>query len=242
MLVFSCVARVVDEAVAASAREREAPGDLAAERTGDRGLGLEEVVAAVTHLDVTFGREVRPAARDVDRACRRVLAEERALRSAQHFDLRDVEEVERRSGRARVEHAVDVETDARLDAVVGQAERRAHAADGHRRVARVGRVELDGRDQLLHAIHVEGAGTLHELATQHRHGDRHFLNGLLDATGRHDHTLGESRGRQRHIDLCRLASVDGTTSNGRLESIERRLHAVLTGSQIGRLDSCPPRR
>ena len=102
-------------------------------------------------------------------------------------------------------------------------------------VAWIGRIELDGRNQLFHAIHVERARAGDELATQHRHRNRNFLNRLFDATRRHDHAFGESSRRQRHVDLRRLASVDGTTSHGRLESVERRLHAILAGSQVGHL-------
>ena len=134
------------------------PATFVSERPGDRRLGLDEAVAAVVQLELGLRREARLPRRDVDRARGGVLAEQRALRSAQHFDPLDVEEVERRRRRPRVEDAVDVEADARLDAVVGQPERRAEAADVDRRVARVGRIELDGRNQLLQPVDVERAG------------------------------------------------------------------------------------
>ena len=221
--------RVVDESVAARARERHTPGDLAAQRTGDRRLGLEEVVAAVADFDVAFAREVRPAARDVDRAGGRVLAEERALWSAQHFDLRDVEEVEGGGRRASVEDPVDVEADARLDAVVSEPERRPDTADRHRRVARIRRVELHRRDQLLHAIHVEGAGALDERAAQHRHRDRHFLHHLFDATRGHDDALGEARRAQGEVGRCRRPGADHHLANRGLEPVERSLEPIRTG-------------
>ena len=56
-----------------------------------------------------------------------------ALRSAQHFDALDVDEIERRRRRPRVEDAVDIQADARLDAVVRQTEGRTHAANRDRR-------------------------------------------------------------------------------------------------------------
>ena len=166
---------VVDRAVALRAGEREAPGDLLRQRTGDRRLRLHEPQVAVVQLEVGSRREARLARRDVDGAGRGVLAEQRALRSAQHLDLIDVEEVERRRRRPRVEHAVDVEADARLEAVVGQAERRAEAADVDRRVARVGRVELHRRDHFLQAVHVERAGVGDQIAAHDRHRNRHVL-------------------------------------------------------------------
>ena len=76
----------------------------------DRGLRLNESEAAVVELEVGARREAGLAGRDVDRAGGRVLAEERALRSAQHLDPIHVEEVERRRGGTGVEDAVDVET------------------------------------------------------------------------------------------------------------------------------------
>ena len=54
-----------------------------------------------------------------------------------HLNPFHVEEVERRRGGTGVEDAVDIETDARLDAVVGESEGRAKAADVDRRVARI---------------------------------------------------------------------------------------------------------
>ena len=67
-------------------------------------------------------------------------------------------------GGTGVEDAVDVETDARLEAVVGEPERRAEAADVDRRVARIGRIELHRGNHLLQTIHVEGAGVGDEVA------------------------------------------------------------------------------
>ena len=229
VLVLLLGRRVVDESVAARARERHAPGNLAAQRAGDRRLRLEEVVAAVADLDVALGREVRPAARDVDGASGRVLAEQRALWSAQHFDLRHVEEVEGGGRRASVEDPVDVEADARLDAVVREPERRPDAADRHRRVARIRRVELHGRDQLLHAVHVEGAGALDQRAAQHRHRDRHFLHHLFDAARGDDDALGEARGAQGEVGRCRRPGADHHLANRGLEPVERSLEPIRTG-------------
>ncbi len=96
-----------------------------------------------------FRREARLARSDVDGAGGRVLAVQRALRTAQHFDLLDIEEVERRRGAARVVDLVDVEADALLDAVVRETEWRTETADVHGRVALVAGIELDRRLQLV---------------------------------------------------------------------------------------------
>ena len=170
---------VVEHPVALRARQRHAAGHLVAERTRDRALGLHEVVVAVAELEVVFGGEARLARRHEDRAGRRVLAEQRALRPAQHLDALDVDEVERRRRRPRVQHAVDVVADAGLDAVVRETERRAEAADVDARVARIRRIELDRRDQLLDAVDVERARFGDELAVDDRHRNRHLLHGLF---------------------------------------------------------------
>src|SRR3546814_11271202 len=72
--------------------------------------------------------EGRLVGRDVDRAGRRILAIERALRPAQHLDLRDVEEIEGRGSDARIIDVVDIDADPLLDPIVGQPERRADSA------------------------------------------------------------------------------------------------------------------
>ena len=169
-------AGVVEHAVTLGAGEGQPAGELlAAEGPRDRGLRLNESQVAVVELEVGGRREAGPSRRDVDGAGRRVLAEERALRSAQHFDPLDVEEVERRRGGTGVEDAVDVEADARLDAVVGEPERRTEAPDLDRRVARIGRVELHRRNQFLQPVHVERADALDQGAVDHRDRNRHFL-------------------------------------------------------------------
>jgi hypothetical protein len=55
---------------------------------------LLEIEIAKAHLGIAFKAEGRLVRGDVDRACRGVLAIERALRPAQHFDLRHIEEIE----------------------------------------------------------------------------------------------------------------------------------------------------
>jgi hypothetical protein len=102
---------------------------------------LYEQETAVVELDLGAPREARFAGRDVDRPSGRVLAEQGSLRPAQHLDPIDVEEIERRRGGTGVKDAVDVETDARLEAVIGKSEGRAQPADVDDELG-IGRVEL----------------------------------------------------------------------------------------------------
>ena len=209
---------VEDGPVALGAREGQPSGELLpAERAADRGFRLNEPQAAEVELDVGAWREGRLAGGDVDRAGGGVLAEERPLRSAQHLDPIDVEEVEGRRGRPRVEDAVDVQPDAGLDPVVGEPERRAKPADVDRRVARVGRIELDRGDQFLQPVHVERSGVGDKIAAHDRDRDRHLLRNLFDASRRHDDVLAETRRRQRHVDFRRLARLQHQAPHGRLE-------------------------
>src|SRR6185503_16524443 len=197
---------VVEQTFALRARERESTRYFLAERTGKGALRLHELVVANPELEVVLGREARLARRDEDRAGRRVLAEQRALRAPQNLDALDVDEVERRRRRARVEHAVDVEPDAGLDAVVREAERRPQAADVDAGVARVRRIELDGRYQLLDAVDVERTGFRDQLAVDDGDRNRHFLYGLFAPT--------RARHRDDVVDLG-LRSFAGRLTGGR---------------------------
>nr|GFD53998.1 hypothetical protein [Tanacetum cinerariifolium] len=89
-------ADVVDHAVASGTDHRQAAGEIVADRARHRRLGLDEVEAAVADLGLALGREGRRAGGDVDRPGGGVLAEQRALGAAQHLDLLDVAEIERR--------------------------------------------------------------------------------------------------------------------------------------------------
>src|SRR3546814_21161000 len=121
---------------------------------------------------LAFEMEGGMVGRDVDRAGGRILAIERALRAAQHFELRDVEEVEGRGGDARIIDVVDINADALLDAVVGQAERRADTAAVDRGVARVRRIELQRRGEMGQAADVEAARIVEMFAIDDRSEER----------------------------------------------------------------------
>ena len=132
------------------------------------------------------------------------------------------------AGRAK-NVAVDVEPDAGIDAVVGQAERRAEAADVDRRVARVGREELDGRHQFLEAVHVERAAVGHPLAADDRDRNGNLLRDFLDPPGSDDDGLGEARGTQGQVDRGGLAALDRNPAHGGIEPVQPRFHAIRPG-------------
>src|SRR5690606_19008036 len=119
-----------------------------------------------------------------------VLTEQRSLRTAKYFDLLDINEIKGCRRWPRIVHTVNIEADTRINAVVGQPESRSMAADIQRPVTRVGRVELNGVDKLLHAVNVESTSILSQFARYDRDRDRNILDGLLTTT-RRDYDLGE---------------------------------------------------
>ena len=98
----------------------------------ERTLHAGRVEAAVTEAQLRAEvLHVRTLAADVDRAARRVLAEQRALRTAEHFDALDVEGVEQLGLHARHDEVIDLNADRRVlvDDDVGEA----HTAHRERR-------------------------------------------------------------------------------------------------------------
>jgi hypothetical protein len=133
------------------------------------------------------------------------------LRTAQHLHLVNVEEVECRSGTARVVDLIDVNADALFDAVVREAERRAETTDRGRRVAGIAGIELDRGLQLGQLADVEGACRLDGCGVQHRDGKRHVL-GLLFTAARSDEDV---------VEIVRLRSF-GRVNRGRNRPHKRR--------------------
>ncbi len=91
-------------------------GNVLAERAGEVGGRADFVLVEIGDRGVGREHGARRAGDDVERARRGVLAEQRALRPAEHFDPVDVGEVLRRHPRAAVDDAVDDRRHARLRA------------------------------------------------------------------------------------------------------------------------------
>ena len=107
-----------------------------------------------------------------------VLAEQRALRSAQHFDALDVGEVERRGRRTAVIDLIDVEADARLYTVVRRADRervRAEAPDRVGGVSRVCGVVVERRHELGELLRVDGVRAIQCFTVHYRSSHRNRL-------------------------------------------------------------------
>ena len=130
--------------------------------------------------------EFRGRRAHVDRAAGRVLSGQRALRTAQHLDRRDVEERLADELLVRNQLAVDVVGDARAGS--RRRLRDADAADVHEGRA-VDDVDGDRRGDVLDVGEIGDAPAVEFLAGQHRCRDRHVLEVLLAALGRHDDFL-----------------------------------------------------
>ncbi|MDZ4366630.1 MAG: hypothetical protein U0987_06330 [Afipia sp.] len=108
------------------------------------------------------------------------------MRPAQHFNLIDVEKVERGCRNARVIDVIDIYADALLEPVAGQAKGYTDAADINGSVARVRRIDLQRRGELLQLHNIEIACGLDRIAPDDRDCDGDFLRRLLPTAGGDD--------------------------------------------------------
>ena len=173
--------------------------------TGPPSVGLrgEVVVIAVAELGDAaelLGRLLRYQS---DRAADRVLAVQRALRSAQHLHALYVVEVEERALDARHVHVIEVDSDARIERL--QCVRLADAANvdvgAVRRTASLDEIHV--RHGSLQTGEVLGLQHAQFVGREGRHGDWHVLHALLAPARGDDHFL-ERAGRGRRHDGRRL--------------------------------------
>mmetsp|Transcript_68783 Transcript_68783/g.161738 ORF Transcript_68783/g.161738 Transcript_68783/m.161738 type:complete len:469 (+) Transcript_68783:1688-3094(+) len=173
-------------------------GDIAVEATQqriDRGTQARRDLAADAGPQAVLvaGREVRQVqialgdgrgrlGDDVDHAGRRVLAEQRALAAAQHFDALHIQQVQRGLAGAGQHHAINHGRDRRLHA--GRGGDGADAAHEQRGVL-VGRAgaEVDGRHLGRQRPERVAVGLLQLLAADDADGHRHALQRLGPARG-----------------------------------------------------------
>ena len=180
--------RVVHEVVAVLRLQRHAQRDRVRQRQVVRAFRAQGAVVAGAEHGIAFRAEHGFRRVELDHAGRRVAAEQRALRAAQHFDLVDVEHGEALEHRAFLHDVVDDEAD-RLRCVQIEV-RIALAADveaGER--AAVVRFDVQRRRAAGQEADVGAAGREHvELVALDRgHGHRHVLEVLGAPLGGHDH-------------------------------------------------------
>jgi hypothetical protein len=114
--------------------EAEAGGHVViCDRQIEPGAEVEAVALAEADSCHRVALEIRLSCNDVDRATDRVLAEQRALRAAEHFDSFDIRQLEGAADRAGNVDAVQIHAHARI----GRRDEvdLAHTAQEERRVA-----------------------------------------------------------------------------------------------------------
>jgi len=206
------VGGVLDPAVAlvvdAGHAQREAVDDRRVDHAGeDPG-----VVFADAHLGVGLELVGRLLGVDRHRAGRAVAAEQRALRTLQHFDALDVvERGQRRAGAGGVD-AVDVHADRRVGADAEVAGR-----DAAQFVARLGRAaagDHEARDEAVQLRHVGRAGVADQVLAHDLDADRHVLQRLVTALGPDDHFLEHALRRDHFLRQSDLRNRESARTTG----------------------------
>ena len=189
---------------------------------------FDDAAVAVTEaeLGVAARREIRPFRQDVDGAADRILAPQRALRAAQHFHARQVEQ-----RRALAEHAVDIHV---VDVEADQRQRgggRVVAADAAQEPARAlaafGR--LAGEVGYIMGDVVDDAQFvgLHGVAAECRHCHRRLLDAGGAARCRHQYLLHLGAiggiGRRTGCQVCR--GRGGGVGPGGTDQVQCQRHA-----------------
>jgi hypothetical protein len=243
-VVLLTVELVGDDALGFIVESGNPSGQLAAlDRDRDRTLGPHLVEGRVAERGVGLElAQVRAGGDDVDHPGRRVLAEQHALRAAQHFDPLDVVEVEERAGAAADDDAVQNHRHGRLDAV--REVERAEAAHRQALAAGVGRGrEGQRRRQLLQLLQARDVAVGQRLGgddvDRHRHvlqalgallgGDHQFAEGELFFLG------GGGAGRAEHGDGGRAGQqgVPGERGRPREGSVEHASPNLLRANSGG---------
>ncbi len=171
-------------AVALERRHRELAAELALDqRPADSGPDFLGRVRAAGDGDPPVELVGGPAADVLDGAADRVLAVERALRSAQHLDALDVEDVEQRALRPGDVDVVEIEADAGVDAPqrIGLADA-AHEGGQRRRLVAPG-IDREVRHAGLDLRDIGGGDVLQLFTLDHGDRHRHLLDVLLALPG-----------------------------------------------------------
>ena len=180
---FLAVGLVLDVAViAAEQGGQRAFQGLWNQAAADAETGTAFVAAVVRLVDVAVGLGGRGLGDDVQYTGRGILAEQRALRAAQHFDAVEVEQVEGGLAGTAVDHAVDHRGHGGLDPRRGG--NGAHATDEQRGVlVRSAGAEVQRRHLLDDAGDAVATVALQLFALDHRDRHRDFLQRFLAPRG-----------------------------------------------------------
>ncbi|RMM50084.1 hypothetical protein ALQ76_05464 [Pseudomonas syringae pv. atrofaciens] len=184
---FLTIELVIDIAVIAAEQRRDRAFEgLRNQAAANAETGAAFIAAVIRLIDVTVSLFGRCLGGDVEHARRSVLAEQRALRAAQHFDAFQVEQIQRGLTRTRIHHTIDHRGHRRFDAWRG-----GNGADtaNEQRSVLVGSPGAEiQRWHLLHdAGHAITVIALQLFTLDHGHGDRYFLQRFFAACGGHGH-------------------------------------------------------
>ncbi len=208
---------VADVAVIIAVESRDARTDIFAQRQVDRGTTAIFFLGIIAGFDLGLKIIGRALGDDADDTGRGVLAEQRPLRSAQHFNALNVEQVGKAFARAAQHHAVEHGGHRRLGSdreVDG-----AHTAQEQRLVERCARfAEIEGGDEILRIFQRQSTARGNGIAANHRNGKRDILQIFLTLLrGDNDGVLGIflfasslvlREGRRRKADGERRSSVE----------------------------------
>ena len=190
---LAAVVAVVDQAVARHVIAGQTSGQHAVDQRPGKGTAiLTQPLFADRHLATALRCEGRRAAAEVDRAGRGVLAVQGALGPTQHLDALDIEQIDEGHALASQVDPVEEHPDAAVDAIVGGT--RAESANAVAGIARAGHRHQQAGHALLQLLGTVDPGIVQLLASEHVHGNRHALRGLL-AAPRADRHIVEHQGR-----------------------------------------------
>ena len=147
----------------------------------DEGLALTSVPLATTQLARLGPVERRPTRLEFDRTARGVAAVEGPLWPTQHFEPRDIEEVEKRTIDARLINVVNVNTNGRIE--VDSALLLPGAPQHDARIIGTARRRRNDNSRYLrrYVFHARHLSILQHIHAEGRHGDRRRLNRRLIA-------------------------------------------------------------
>ena len=188
-------------------------------------------VAGIATFQETAEIRARALGNDVDDAGRGVLAEQRALRAAQHFQAVDVDQVAEGLTGPAVDHAID---DGGDRGFAGNREGRGTDPTQEQRLVDggAGLAEVQGRHEVLRAFQVHRAAGGDGRAGDHGDGQRHILEFLYALLGGdHDFSDGGRIIGGTRLGHCGVGAEHGGDARSR---DQKALGHVFLGVFLGR--------